>query len=432
MMRSTQRQVAALVAISVLVAYGVTIGLVIALRGTPGNQLHSPDMRALRIVAALYAAHPDMRAELLNRAQASGLEIRAFPDRQVRACAASPGGPACAPELSSPDMLPVQATNDIWLGVVHHAWPPMPPHRVTPGIRLAGLLAVMGLPTLALSLWASRRVTAPLLRLAAQAERVDPETIAAPLPVEGTTEIRQLAETFNRLILRLTRYAAEQRRMLAAVSHDLRTPLTRLRLRAETATDPALRQMLVRDTDVMQVLIDHSLQLLQAQDRAADLAWVDLPALLQTVADDMTDAGAAVEVGDLPPLTAHCNAPMLTRAIENLIDNAAKYGGASRLSLHQAGGAAVIEVADNGPGLSDAEKDLAFEPWYRGDEARGDQGNGLGLAIVKTLMSAQGGSVELADNEPHGLMARLILPVSQLRVAPAAAPATAAPAVSAS
>jgi signal transduction histidine kinase len=295
--------------------------------------------------------------------------------------------------------------------------PPRPPHRITPGIRLAGLLAVMGLPTLALSLWASRRVTAPLLRLAAQAERVDPETIAAPLPVEGTTEIRLLAETFNRLILRLTRYAAGQRRMLAAVSHDLRTPLTRLRLRAETVQDPALRHLLVRDTDVMQVLIDHSLQLLQAQDRAADLGWVDLPALLQTVADDMTDAGAKVELGDLPPVSANCNAPMLTRAIENLIDNAAKYAGGSTLLLHQAGGAAVIEVADHGPGLSDAAKDLAFEPWYRGDAARGDQGNGLGLAIVKTLMTAQGGAVELADNAPQGLVARLILPMSRVQAA---------------
>ena len=413
MMRSTQRQVAALVAVSVLVAYGVTIGLVIALRAAPNTVPHSPDMRALHIVAALYAAHPDMRPELLRQAAAAGLEIGVFPDSQVRTCAAAPGGAACAPELSSPDMLPVQATSGIWLGVVHHARPPMPPHRVTPGIRLAGLLAVIGLPTLALSLWASRRVTAPLLRLAAQAERVDAETIAAPLPVEGTTEIRLLAETFNRLILRLTRYAAEQRRMLAAVSHDLRTPLTRLRLRAETAADPALRSMLVRDTEIMQVLIDHSLQLLQAQDRAADLTWVDLPALLQTVADDMTDAGACVNLGALAPLSARCNAPMLTRAIENLVDNAAKYGGGGILGLHQAGGAAVIEVADTGPGLSGIEKDLAFEPWYRGDTARADSGNGLGLAIVKTLMTAQGGSVEFSDNVPHGLTARLILPVSR-------------------
>jgi signal transduction histidine kinase len=415
MMRSTQRQVAALVAVSVLVAYGATIGMVLMLRGGSFKP-PAPDMRGLRIVAGLYAAHPGMRAELLRVSAASGLNVREISDRDMRVCAPA-ARPACAPSGPVKVMRPVRATNDVWLAADHDALPPLPPHRVTPAIRLAGLLAVMGLPTLALSLWASRRVTAPLLRLAAQAERVDPETIAAPLPVEGTTEIRLLAETFNRLILRLTRYAAGQRRMLAAVSHDLRTPLTRLRLRAETVSDPALRQVLVRDTAIMQVLIDHSLQLLQAQDRAADLGWVDLQALLQTVADDMTDAGAKVEVGELPPISASCNAPMLTRAIENLIDNAAKYAGGSTLKLRQEGGAAVIEVADRGPGLTEAAKELAFEPWYRGDAARTDQGNGLGLAIVKTLITAQGGAVELADNVPHGLVARLILPVSRAQAA---------------
>jgi signal transduction histidine kinase len=409
MMRSTQRQVAALVAASVLVAYGITLGLVLYFRGVPPAPPRVLDMRSLRIVAALYAAHPDMRRELLSRSAAAGLNVIEIPARDIHACTGGPPDAMCAPELTSPDMLPVRATPDIWLAAPRHM--PPPPHHITPAARLAALLAVVGLPTLALSLWASRRITAPLLRLAAQAERVDPETIAAPLPVDGTTEIRLLAESFNRLILRLTRYAAEQRRILAAVSHDLRTPLTRLRLRAETVADPALRQMLVRDTDVMQVLIDHSLQLLQAQDRAAELTTVDLPALLETVADDMTDAGAKIAVGELAPLTARCNAPMLTRAIENLIDNASKYGGGGTLRVCEAGGAAVIEVADNGAGLSSAEKALAFEPWYRGDGARAGQGNGLGLAIVKTLMQAQGGTVELDDNTPNGLIARLTLPL---------------------
>jgi signal transduction histidine kinase len=279
-------------------------------------------------------------------------------------------------------------------------------------MRIAGLLAVVALPSFAISLWASRRVTAPLRRLTEQAENVDPETVAVTLPVGGTTEIRLLAEAFNRLILRLTRYGAEQRRMLAAVSHDLRTPLTRLRLRAETIAEPKLRDAMVRDADVMQVLIDHTLQLLQAQDKSADLTLVDLQALLQTVADDMTDAGAKVDVGPMVPLLARCNASMLTRAVENLVDNAAKYGGGGTLRLYQSGGTAVIEVVDKGPGLSATEKENAFEPWYRGDSARTGQGNGLGLAIVKTLMEAQGGQVQLSDTQVQGLTARLIVPIA--------------------
>ena len=413
MIRSTQRQVAVLVAASVLVAYMVTIGFVIFLRGAPPWPPRSPDMRPLRIVAGLYAAHPELRTELLNRSAEAGLALREIPDRDMRACVAGAAGADCPPDLAIPGMRPVRATPDTWLAAVRVARPPLPPRHVTPRMRLAVLFALIGLPTMAISLWASRRVTAPLLRLAAQAEQVDPETTPAPLVVEGTTEIRLLAEAFNRLILRLTRYAAGQRRLLAAVSHDLRTPLTRLRLRAEAVADPALRQMLVRDTDVMQALIDHTLHLQQAQDGAADAQSVDLAALLETVADDMTDAGARVTLGALAPVTARCNPAMLTRALENLIDNASKYGGGGTLTLRQTADAAVIEVADAGPGLDTADKQLAFEPWYRGDGSRGGAGNGLGLAIVKTLMDAQGGQVELADSASHGLVARLLVPLSQ-------------------
>jgi signal transduction histidine kinase len=411
MMRTTQQQVAALVAVSVLVAYFVTLCVVFILHSVEGDQPHSPDMRALRIVAGLYEAHPEMRPELLRSAAAARLDVRQIAESEIRSCgAAVPGSPACPLGLE-PGTRPVKSAG-IWLGVVRGVAPRGPPHHPSTGMRIAGLLAVVALPSFAISLWASRRVTAPLRRLTEQAENVDPETVAVTLPVGGTTEIRLLAEAFNRLILRLTRYGAEQRRMLAAVSHDLRTPLTRLRLRAETIAEPKLRDAMVRDADVMQVLIDHTLQLLQAQDKSADLTLVDLQALLQTVADDMTDAGAKVDVGPMVPLLARCNASMLTRAVENLVDNAAKYGGGGTLRLYQSGGTAVIEVVDKGPGLSATEKENAFEPWYRGDSARTGQGNGLGLAIVKTLMEAQGGQVQLSDTQVQGLTARLIVPIA--------------------
>jgi signal transduction histidine kinase len=418
MMRSTQQQVAALVAVSVLVAYFVTLGVVLILHnveGGFGGPPRSPDMRALNIVAGLYAAHPDMRAELQREAAAAHLDLRQISAAEIRACGVAVPGSAACPLGLEPGTQPVQA-GDVWLGVTRGAalphgghGPHGPPHRPSTGTRIAFLLAVVGLPSFAISLWASRRVTAPLRRLTEQAEKVDPETVAVTLPVGGTTEIRLLAEAFNRLILRLTRYAADQRRMLAAVSHDLRTPLTRLRLRAESIADPGLRAAMVRDTGAMQVLIDHTLQLLQAQDKAAELTVVDLPALLQTVADDMADAGVAVRLGGLAPLQARCNASMLRRAVENLVDNAAKHGGGGTISLHPSGDTAVIEVADEGPGLPEADRDMAFEPWFRGDAARTGPGNGLGLAIVKTLMAAQGGQVELSNNAAGGLTARLIV-----------------------
>jgi signal transduction histidine kinase len=414
MISSTQRQVTVLVAASVLLAFLLNYFFLVSVMRTLGEVPERvPERGPLRVVAGLYQANAAWRPELLRQAAASGLRLHEIPDRVVQACERAK--PACPAAEYSPSMPRVRVGPDMWLGVEPHAPPPGGGHG--PHFPTMALFALVGLPTLAISLWASRGVTAPLERLTAQAENVDPETVEAPLPVTGTTEIRLLAEAFNRLILRLTRYAADQRRMLAAVSHDLRTPLTRMRLRAETIGDAGTRDKMVRDVQAMQVLIDRALALLQMQDGAArpvdtqaSRSRVDLPALLQAVADDMADAGVPVTLGKLAPVSAVCDPQMLTRAVENLLENAAKYGGGGTLSVRAGSAEAVIEVADTGPGLSDADKARAFDPWFRGDSARGGLGHGLGLAIVRAVMAALGGRVELADAMPHGLVARLVLP----------------------
>jgi len=413
MIRSTQRQVAALVAASVFAAFLLHFFFVLFTMRSMGEPEHFHDRTALQIVAALYRDNPALRPDLLRQSAAAGMVLREIPDSLVRACTAPSPKPDCANSL--PQFMPrLRATDSVWLGI--ESRPPGPPGHGTRGSRgprgqLAALIALVGLPTLALSLWASRGVTAPLRRLTEQAERVDPETTVAPLRVEGTTEIRLLAEAFNRLILRLTQYAAEQRRTLAAISHDLRTPLTRLRLRADLVAEPTVRDKLLRDVGAMQTLIDRALALLEARDAGPQLTRVDLAALLQTIADDMEDAGVVVTLGALAPLSATCDPRMLTSAIENLLQNAANHGGGGTLSLREEGGAAVIEVTDSGPGLSAEDRDHAFEPWYRGDTARAGSGNGLGLAIVHAVMTSLGGRILLSDASPSGLTARLVLPL---------------------
>jgi signal transduction histidine kinase len=407
MIHSTQRQVAALVAASVFAAFLLHFLFVVFAMRSMGEPEHFHDRTALQIVAALYRDNPALRPALLRQSAAEGMVLREIPDSVVRDCAAASPKPGCADQL--PQFMPrLRATDSVWLGI--ESRPPRPPGRGPRG-QLAALIALVGLPTLALSLWASRGVTAPLRRLTEQAERVDPETTVAPLRVEGTTEIRLLAEAFNRLILRLTQYAAEQRRTLAAISHDLRTPLTRLRLRADLVAEPAVRDKLLRDVGAMQTLIDRALALLQARDAGPQITRVDLAALMQTIADDMEDAGVTVALGPLVPLSATCDPRMLTSAIENLLQNAANHGGGGTLSLREVGGEAVIEVADSGPGLSAEDREHAFAPWYRGDAARAGNGNGLGLAIVHAVMAALGGRIELSDAIPSGLIARLILPL---------------------
>jgi signal transduction histidine kinase len=409
MIRSTQGQVAALVAASVFAAFLLHFIFVLFTMRSMGEPEHFHDRTALQIVTALYRDNPALRPALLRQSAAEGMVLREIPDSVVRDCTAPPPKPACA--ILLPLFMPrLRATDSVWLGI--DSRPPRPPGRGPRG-QLAALIALVGLPTLALSLWASRGVTAPLRRLTDQAERVDPETTVAPLRVEGTTEIRLLAEAFNRLILRLTQYAAEQRRTLAAISHDLRTPLTRLRLRADLVAEPAMREKLLRDVGAMQTLIDRALALLQARDAGPQLARVDLAALCQTIVDDMEDAGVAVTLGALAPVNATCDPGMLTSAIENLLQNAANHGGGGTLSLRGEGSVAVIEVADSGPGLSAQDRAHAFEPWYRGDTARAGNGNGLGLAIVHAIMTSLGGRIELSDASPSGLIARLILPLKE-------------------
>jgi signal transduction histidine kinase len=407
--RSTQRQVAALVVVSVMLAHAIVIAVVVALHFGEDPALHFPERTALRIVADFYTSQPALRTSLLRDAAGAGLAVREIPESLVRTCALKPAPAECARNSDLLEMPRVRATPGIWLGVAPGGHPPFGHPRGW--TRFLATIALIGLPTLALSLWVSRGITAPLRRLTAQAEHVDTETATAPLPVEGTTEIRLLAEAFNRLIVRLTRYAGDQRRMLAAVSHDLRTPLTRLRLRAETIAEPAVREKMVHDITMMQLLIDSALALLQVQDAAPLRQRVDLAALLMSVADEMSDAGTAVKLGGLSNVTVSCDPAMLTRAVENLLENAAKYGGGGTLRLAQADGEAVIEVADTGPGLNDADKAQAFEPWFRANGAREGQGSGLGLAIVQAVMRTQGGRVELSDASPHGLVARLILPL---------------------
>ncbi len=404
MIRSIRRQVAALVAASVLLAFMLNIFLLFVVHALEEPSERFPEHGPLKVLAALYAANPTLRPALLRQAADAGMALREIPEATVRACAAPHAAASCPPAL----MPKIRVNGTTWLGLETR---PRPPPGHGPRIRLAALIALVGLPTLAISLWASRGVTAPLKRLTEQAEHVDPETAAAPLPVEGASEIRLLAEAFNRLILRLTRYAADQRRTLAAISHDLRTPLTRLRLRAETIADATMREKLVRDVQAMQTLIDRALALLEARDSGPVRTRVDLAALLQTVADDTADAGVAVTVGALAPLSVVCDPRMLTSAVENLLQNAAKYGGGGTLSAHASNREAVIEVADTGPGLNETDRAHVFTPWYRGDTARGGAGNGLGLAIVQAVMNAMGGRVELTDAVPQGLVARLVLPL---------------------
>jgi signal transduction histidine kinase len=217
---------------------------------------------------------------------------------------------------------------------------------------------------------------------------------------------------------RIRHLVEERTRTLVAIGHDLRTPITRMRLHVEAMESDTLRRPLLRELQTMQNLIQMVLSLMRDNGpRIAPKVTVttDLPSLVQTICDDFADAGRNLKFNGPSHLEIDCDPEQLTRAITNLIDNALKYGHLVSIRILSSANDqfATIEVEDDGPGISDSEKRYVFEPFYRSDAARTfneTDSFGLGLSIAQTIVRAHGGELELSDAQPHGLVARIRLP----------------------
>ena len=275
-------------------------------------------------------------------------------------------------------------------------------------VRLAVTLVIVVLVVM----FAVRQATRPLQQLAHAADRFGRDLDAAPLAVEGPTETRRAAAAFNRMQARIKRLIGERSRALAAVSHDLRTPLTRLRLRAELVEDEKLRDQLAADLDAMAAMIDVTLDYLRGMQDNEAVRAIDINALLQSMSEDALVLGRTVRVEGqaLSPYNGRLSA--LRRALQNLIDNAIKYGRAVRVRIVDAAGELRILVEDQGPGIRPEELERVAEPYYRTDASRNSAtgGTGLGLSIVRDVAFLHGGEL-LLDNRPEGgLCASLRLP----------------------
>jgi signal transduction histidine kinase len=202
--------------------------------------------------------------------------------------------------------------------------------------------------------------------------------------------------------------------MLTSVSHDLRTPLTRLRLRTEAIEEPALRQRMLQDLHVMDSMVTSALSFLRDQNAPEVSEQVDLPALVQTICDQFTDLGQTVVYAGPPHLSIACRPDAMQQAITNLIDNAVKFAESITVRLQPYPPAGIrLEIEDDGPGVPDAEKALVFGPFYRSDPSRRLDtvpGFGLGLSIARRIIESHGGTIELCDHVPHGLIVRVTLP----------------------
>jgi signal transduction histidine kinase len=270
----------------------------------------------------------------------------------------------------------------------------------------------MGISITLLAFWATRSLTRPLTSFAKAAEGFSPDQEVASLPESGPTEIRSAAKALNQMQQRINELVDDRTRMLAAMGHDLRTPITRLRLRSELIAERPLREKILHDLDQMKTMIDAALSYLRDGKSREAIEPVDIAVLLQTVCDQFADVGHdAVYLG--PDHLTICVQPdAMQRAIGNLVHNAIRYGGKARVSMQSMPVIVRIQVEDDGPGISDGDKATVLEPFTRGDAARNmnDTGGfGLGLAIARAVVMAHGGTLTLHDRDPHGLIARIEL-----------------------
>ncbi len=323
--------------------------------------------------------------------------------REVRLAAKAPGGFVASLRLPDGE----------WLNIRVEMPPPRPWHSAT---FLAAFL-VMTVAAVLLILWAVARLMRPVRLLAEAADRLGRDVNAPPLPEGGPSEVATAARAFNVMAGRIRRFVADRTQMLAAIGHDLRTPITRLRLRAEFLDDDEQRRKMLNDLDEMEQMIAATLAFARDDAAAEPASPIDLAALCRTVADEAADArpelAEAIGFDGPERLTVRARPIALKRAIANLVSNALSYGGAARLTLSaREWGAVRLAVEDDGPGIPEAELEAVFAPFKRLEASRNREtgGTGLGLTIARNILRAHGGDVVLANRPGGGLRAVASLP----------------------
>lgn len=257
----------------------------------------------------------------------------------------------------------------------------------------------------------SRMVTAPLRDLSRAARALSGDLARSPLPEHGPFEVRDAIRAFNTMQATLRDFIAERTRILACITHDLQTPLTRLRLRLEKVPDAALRSRLVDDLANMQVLIRQGLDFCRGSRPEEPFAQIALDAMLECVVEDASEGGGDASLEQRCGHDVEAQPKALQRVLANLIDNALKYGGAARVSAAKEGDAIHVCIRDFGPGIPPAKLETVFEPFLRLENARstGTAGVGLGLTIAKTLARQNGAELTLRNHLAGGLEAILVL-----------------------
>jgi len=429
--RSITAQITGIVAVSVLL--GIVLLLTALLVFFDGGAHHIPSTAAARIADVTQlvkaAESPEGAARTVAAAQRAGMKVTpvALADLQApnENAQLSLAARLVANQLESnweidvikgarlasggADQLAVRLDDNSALLFETSAGVNLSHFVVAPAILTLTIVLVF---VMLLSVYAVRSIIAPLSSVAAAAHSFgrSPDDTRI-LRYNGPREIAQVAEALNDMRTRIRALLDDRTRMLTAISHDLRTPLTRLRLRAERVAEEDMREGMLHEIAQVARMLDETLDYLRQDVRSESPSRVDLPSLLQTICTEFADVGHAISYDGPARLTFTCRPSALTRAVSNVVDNAVKHGSTVTIGLRaRDGGTVEIEVADDGPGIPSVLRDRVFDPFFKGDDARKRSGFGLGLSITRDVVRGHGGEIDLLDRPPHGLIVRMSLP----------------------
>ena len=322
------------------------------------------------------------------------------------------GSPASAPHIPGDTRsvaISIRHDEDEWvnfLGSINRA-------RTLPYGFLVADVVSAAVAIALVAFWLVRRVTSPLARFSAAADTLGRNLRAPPLATSGPSEVVVAAAAFNRMQQRLVRLIEGRTEFLAAISHDLRTPITQIRLRLERMPASPEREKNLRALDDLGETIGTFLSYARTSHDAEATSRIDLGALVGSICNDLADGGAAIECHCPTGSIVSCKRLAIKRAVTNLIENAFKYGHVARVSTAQADGWAIISVGDQGPGIPESEIEAVLAPFHRGDSSRSpsSDGVGLGLSIVQAVAEDHGGELRLSNRKEGGLRAELRLPL---------------------
>ena len=278
--------------------------------------------------------------------------------------------------------------------------------------RLLLTLTILLAAVLLLSYIAVRWVTRPLHVLASAADELGRDIHRPPLPEDGPAEVSRAAHAFNTMQARLIRLIEDRTRILAAMSHDLKTPITRMRLRAELLDDDELRIKFERDLKEMEAMVTETLEFMRGLGKREPAQPLDMTALLESLQTENEDMGRTVTVAGRAAKPYVGSPALLKRCVSNLIDNAVLYGARADIAVTDEPGGLTLRIRDHGAGIPDDQLETVFEPFFRleGSRSRETGGTGLGLSIARDIARIHGGDVRLRNHEQGGLEAVLTLP----------------------